>query len=81
MKQGAVYRWKDALGNENVKFVDEFEISVHAEIIGNIMSHRDAHKMKASDLRLMVMITDRYWVSYNLLREGDDVETWRVYRN
>lgn len=76
-----VYRWIDALGNENVQTIDEFNQEVHRDIINHIIRHRDAHYMSNRDLRLVITVNDKYWSSYNMLSESDVVYVWRLHKN
>lgn len=76
-----VYRWIDALGNENIKHIDEFDKDVHQEIIRHIFDHRDTFRMKNCDLKLIITINDKYWSSYNVLLDNDVVIAWRLHSN
>jgi hypothetical protein len=76
-----IYRWFDALGNENTQFSDTFDYVIHEQIVTNIIDHRNRFNMSTLDLRLVVTIVDKEWVSYNLLKPGDKIVTWRTHKN
>jgi type II secretory pathway component PulL len=76
-----IYRWFDFLGNENTQFSDTFDYVVHEQIVSNIIDHRNKFNMSPSELRLVVTIVDKDWVSYNLLKHRDNVVTWRTHKN
>lgn len=77
----AVYRWIDALGNENIQTVNEFDQEVHRRILNTIIEHRDTHYMSNRDLKLVITVNDKYWSSFNMLTDYDVVYVWRAHKN
>jgi hypothetical protein len=76
-----IYRWFDILGNENVQFAEDFDKKTHEKIIEGIMYYKDRFHMTNRQLRLIVTIIDKHWVSYNMVKPGDVVTTWRTHKN